>query len=107
MKKNSKKIGKIGYYPNGETAFLSYTWELCPHVNNTTLICYFYYNKKSLQKMFPHLQKLLYVYMDSFKKILFKILSFRSNTDDILGDCCCLTIDNVFIYLSNFNFIKM
>lgn len=50
------------------TVSFIYTCELCPHVNNTTLI--YYFKKKSFQIMFPHLQKLLYVWINSRKYII-------------------------------------
>ena len=35
-----------------------------------------------------------------------KKYSLRFNIDDVLGDCFCFIIDDVFTYLDNFNFIK-
>ena len=37
---------------------------------------------------------------------MINICSLCFNIDDVLDDCFCFTIDDVFTYLVNFNFIK-
>ena len=32
--------------------------------------------------------------------------SYCFNIDDVLSDICCFTINDIFTYLDNFNFIK-